>query len=70
VNKKSMLRMINLLLFFNFILVATSGLWHELISHNLYEKLHVIPGFSLIALVVAHLVLNAGWIKQIFSPPS
>ena len=69
-NKVKLLRAVNTLLFTSFIVQAATGIimaFRIRVPHmqTLFE-VHEYNGFLLAALVLAHLMLNFGWIKANF----
>jgi hypothetical protein len=64
VNKKALLQVVNLLLFLDVGVLATSALFHDLIPHYIYRFVHVGPGILLVLLLLTHLYLNWNWIYQ------
>lgn len=65
--KASVLRWVNLLLVLLFITQASSGIGHEALSHEVFEKVHGGGGLLFIVLGLIHLILNWGWVKtQLF----
>lgn len=65
-NKAKLLRVVNLLLPINFLLLVTTAVFNESIRYELYEKIHALPGFIFAFLVAAHVVLNFNWIKKTY----
>jgi|SaaInlStandDraft_4_1057021.scaffolds.fasta_scaffold97208_2 hypothetical protein len=64
---KKALKIVNILLAIDFIILASSGILHNLVvPTGLYPPLHIIPGFTLVTLVVIHLILNRKWIKATY----
>lgn len=62
--KGSVLRILNILLAADFLLIAGTAIFHELIIQTgYYRVVHAIPGFIFLVLVLAHLILNRKWIK-------
>ncbi len=61
-NKTKYLKIINPILALFFILQALTGMFHELIPHKAYEKLHGAGGLLLIIFGLVHIYLNWGWI--------
>ena len=61
------LKIVNVLLLVDFLVIVTTAVLHEiLIPRGIYEPLHVLPGFLLVALVAIHLILNRRWIKNTY----
>lgn len=65
-NKAKLLRIVNLLLPLNFLLIVTTAVFHESIRYELYEKIHALPGFIFTLLVITHIILNFNWIKKTY----
>ncbi len=62
--KTDLLKVINIILAFDFLIIAGTALLRGLIiDTGYYRQLHAYPGFLLIALVAVHLFLNWNWIK-------
>ena len=58
------LKIINLLLAIDFLIVAGTAIFNNLIqATGFYFFAHAIPGFLLLGLVICHLILNRRWIK-------
>lgn len=59
------LRVVNLLLAVDLLLIAVTAILHDLIiPTGFYGPLHALPGFLFLALVIIHLILNRKWIKS------
>lgn len=66
--KGGFLKIINLLLAIDFLLIAVTAIFHNLIVQTgFYRSVHAYPGFVFLALVVTHLILNRKWIKTNYS---
>ncbi len=48
-----------------FLSLSLSGIFHEMIDHELFEKIHPIMGYTLTGLVLIHLILNREWIARV-----
>ncbi|MBI9101804.1 MAG: DUF4405 domain-containing protein [Spirochaetales bacterium] len=58
------LKIINVLLALDFLLIATTAIFHNLIAPTgFYRPFHALPGFIFLGLVIIHLFLNRKWIK-------
>ena len=58
------LKVINLLLAIDFIIIAVTAIFNNLIqATGFYFFAHAIPGFLFLVLVICHLILNRKWIK-------
>jgi hypothetical protein len=64
--KATLLKIVNALLFLDFIALAGSGLFHLSIPNDVYSKAHPALGIALSVLLLLHLVLNWTWIKNVF----
>lgn len=62
-DKQRLLRVVNILMGIFFLVIALTGIFHELIPYAFYEKVHPAAGFIFTILAVMHLKLNWGWIK-------
>jgi K+ transporter len=62
--KNTGLKIVNPILMLVFITLATSGIFHEAISYEIFHNIHPVLGFTFIALAFLHLSLNYSWIKQ------
>lgn len=69
INKPSMLKFVNPILAILFITQAVSGLAHSQLSHDAFEAVHGFGGKVFIALVIVHIWLNFGWIKNTLFKP-
>lgn len=68
-NKKTVLKIVNIFLFLVFLVQSFTGIFHEFvqdISYELFEYLHKTCGFLLTFLVLIHISLNWQWIKITF----
>lgn len=65
--KAAKLKVINVLLAIDLVIVAITALLHPIIVDlGLYRLLHVLPGTLFLLLVFSHLILNRGWIKSTY----
>lgn len=65
--KTGKLKIINLLLAINIVIIALSALLSRTLQpQGLYGVAHVIPGIVLLILLGFHIALNAGWIKSTY----
>ncbi len=61
----SVLRVVNLILAVDFLIIAVTAIFHELIiPTGYYGQFHALPGFLFLALVIIHTFLNRKWIKS------
>lgn len=65
-NKQKALRIVNVVLAIDFLLVALAGIFRAFIPYELFYRAHPIGGYLLAALVAVHVYLNWTWIKQNF----
>jgi len=65
-NAQKALRVVNLCLALDFLVVALLGVFHELVPWDLFTAVHPVAGFLLVALVATHLYLNRKWIVQTY----
>lgn len=65
--KSAKLKVINLLLAIDLVIIAVTALLHSPIADlGLYRPLHVLPGTLFLLLAASHLILNRGWIKSTY----
>ena len=62
-NKNLLLKIINPIRLLLFISQASSGLFHEYLSHELFELIHEKGGIILVLITLTHLYLNWGWVR-------
>ncbi len=65
-NAQKALRVVNLCLALDFLVVALLGIFHELVPWELFSTVHPVCGFLLVALVGIHIFLNRKWIVQTY----
>jgi uncharacterized membrane protein YraQ (UPF0718 family) len=65
-NKQKALKVVNILLALMVIGILTSAISHDFIDEEIFEKVHPLGGFTLIVLVVIHLILNWSWVKSTY----
>jgi hypothetical protein len=58
-----LLKIVNPILVILFIIQAGSGIFHEVIPFEVFEKVHGSIGYVFAAGVAVHFVLNWSWIK-------
>lgn len=59
------LRIVNVILAVDFLIIAFTAIFHELIiPTGYYGQFHALPGFLFIILVLIHIILNRKWIKS------
>ena len=62
--KADLLKVVNIILALDFIIIAGTALLRDfIIDTGYYRQFHAYPGFFLIALVAVHLYLNWNWVK-------
>ena len=65
--KADLLKVINIILALDFIIIAGTALSRNyIIETGYYRQLHAYPGFLLIVLVATHLFLNWNWVKTAY----
>ena len=65
--KTDLLKVINILLAIDFVIIAGTAILHGIIINTgYYRQLHAYPGFLFIALVTVHLFLNWNWVKATY----
>lgn len=64
--KQTVLKIINPLALVLFIIQALTGITHELIPFELFEKLHGTTGYLLVIVVMTHILFNWNWFKTAF----
>jgi hypothetical protein len=62
-NQIRWLKKINVILFILVLWQAMTGLGHDFLPAEVFEKIHVAGGLSLIAFVAIHLIFNWRWVK-------
>ena len=67
-NKKKILKIVNIILFADFTLLALSGILNRFIPYDIFRLFHPTAGFLLVILVIAHLNLNWNWVKSNLKP--
>ncbi|MCT4584693.1 MAG: DUF4405 domain-containing protein [Peptostreptococcaceae bacterium] len=64
-NNKKALKIVNILLFVDFLIVFITALFNEVLKPmGLYKQLHALPGFLMVILALTHVYLNKEWIKN------
>ena len=64
--KLKTLKIVNPIIGLLFLLQAGTGIFHEVIPYEVFEKLHGTAGYLLAAGVITHVVLNWAWIQSNF----
>ncbi len=63
--KNKILRIVNLLLAIDLLIIITTAVFSEYIyPTGYYRTLHVLPGTIFVALIAVHIFLNWAWIKS------
>jgi len=57
-------KIVNVLLCIDLLILVITALTNEIIPKEIFESVHVIPGFLLVALVLFHLRLNSKSLKK------
>jgi hypothetical protein len=65
-NRLATLKITNVLLLCTFVGQVGTGAGHELMGHKAFEIVHPSLGGVLTVLVLIHLTLNWGWVKNTF----
>lgn len=69
-NKKNLLKVINILLAIAFFMTAMGGLirffFSSVIPYELFRAIHPKFGIALVILLSTHLYLNWGWVKNTY----
>jgi hypothetical protein len=64
--KAKALKLLNPILAILFLNQALSGIFHDSIPYEIFEKAHGAAGYFLAAVIVVHIFLNWTWIKNTF----
>ena len=65
--KADLLKVLNIILALDFLIIAGTALLRDfIIETGYYRQFHAYPGFLLIVLVVTHLFLNWKWVKTTY----
>jgi len=64
--KSKALKILNPILVILFLDQALTGIFHDFIPYEIFEKVHGIVGYFLAAAVALHIYLNWSWIKSTF----
>jgi hypothetical protein len=67
-NKRNILKIVNILLAVLILNQATTGLLHDLLPHSAFEFLHEKGGVTLFIMVLVHIYLNWAWVKANLLP--
>ena len=63
-NKRNLLKIVNVLLAILILNQATSALFKDLLPHELFESLHEGGGVTLFIVALVHVYLNWAWVKS------
>lgn len=58
------LRIVNVVLALDFLVMATTGLFRDWIPYNVFRTIHRPAGYILVFLILVHIYLNKNWIIQ------
>jgi len=62
--KKNMqLKVLNALLMLLMVSQALSGFFHDRLSEEIFEHIHIVGAVLIVIGVILHLVLNWGWVR-------
>ena len=67
-NKRSILKIVNILLAILILNQASTGILHDLLSHSIFELMHEGGGVTLFIMVLVHIYLNWAWVKANLLP--
>lgn len=67
-NKRNLLKIVNLLLGLLILSQATTGLFHDILPRGVFEFLHEGGGLILFVFVLLHVYLNWAWVKANLFP--
>ena len=68
--RRTVLKVVNIVLLVCFLVQAGMGIFHEqivLLSYNAFSRIHGTCGFILIVSGLAHMFLNRSWFRAILS---
>ena len=63
-NRKKLLKIVNICLGLLFLNMAITGLSADLIPYDIYRVVHAQVGKAFVLFAIAHITLNWGWIKN------
>lgn len=64
-NKQKALKIVNTIMVIDFAVIAITAILHEIIiPTGIYDIVHAVPGFLLLALVIIHVYLNWAWVRK------
>ena len=67
-NKRNLLRIVNILLAVLILNQATTGLIHSILSRDAFEFLHEGGGIAIFIAALVHVYLNWAWVKANILP--
>ena len=67
-NKKTLLKIVNVLLGILILNQATTGLFKNILPHSVFEFLHEGGGVTLFIAALVHIYLNWAWVKANLLP--
>ena len=67
-NKRNLLKLVNILLALLILNQAATGILHDLLPHSVFEFLHEGGGPTLFIVAIVHLYLNWAWVKANILP--
>lgn len=67
-NKRSTLKIVNVLLGILILNQATTGLLHDILPHDIFEFLHEKGGVAIFIAALVHVYLNWAWVKANLLP--
>ena len=67
-NKRNLLKIVNVLLAILILNQATTALLRDILGHNLFEFFHEGGGVTLFVIALVHLYLNWAWVKANILP--
>lgn len=65
--KQYVLKLVNPVIGILFIVQGGSGIFHESIPYEIFEVVHGIGGYLLVAGIISHVLLNWSWFKTAYS---
>ena len=65
-SQSTVLKIVNMLLALDFMLLAVTGIFHERLDYALFINTHPLLGYGLVVLVCTHVFMNRRWIARMF----
>lgn len=59
-----LLKIVNVVLGLDFLFLVTTALLRTWIPYGIFRVIHPMAGLTLVVLVVTHVYLNRGWVRQ------